>query len=64
MKKIWITTQSLALCITSLNISLLNLKLGQIGFSIFYGILSVLWFAIWVLEMSLKWEETENENND
>lgn len=64
MKKIQITTQSLTLCITSLNISLLNLKLGQIGFSIFYGILSVLWFAIWVLEMSLKWEETENKNND
>lgn len=49
--------KTFVLCLTTMNISILNFKVGQAGYGISNGILSALWFIVWVLELSLKWEE-------
>lgn len=56
--------KSFVLCLATMNLLLFDLKVGYIGFAIFDGILCASWFVIGILELSLKWEETENENND
>lgn len=50
-------TKTFALCLTTMTVSMLNFKIGQAGYGIFNGISSALWFIMWVLELSLKWEE-------
>ncbi|MCI8621360.1 MAG: hypothetical protein HFJ50_06530 [Clostridia bacterium] len=49
--------KSFVLCLTTMIVSMLNFKIGQAGYGIFNGILSALWFIVWALELSLKWEE-------
>lgn len=48
--------KSFVLCLATINVSLLNFKIGQAGLGIFHGILSALWFIVCVLELSLKME--------
>ena len=49
--------KTFVLCLATMTVSMLNFKIGQAGYGIFNGILAALWFIIWVLELSLKWED-------
>jgi len=51
--------KTFVLCLTIMVVSMLNFKTGQVGFGIFNAISSALWFIVWVLELSLKWEENK-----
>ncbi len=56
-KKYGSIAKSFVLCLATMNVSMLNFAIGQAGYGIFNGILSALWFIIWILELSLKWED-------
>ncbi|MCI8396655.1 MAG: hypothetical protein HFJ52_03050 [Clostridia bacterium] len=48
--------KSLVLTLIFIDVTVTYIKVGQVGLGIMYGICA-LWFIVWVLELSLKWEE-------